>query len=84
MFRIIWTNKSLEQLDNQEPLISLRICKKIEELRDNPFPKVKRLKGDDVFSLRVGDYRIILDINVKENKIYVLRIGHRKNIYKRG
>jgi len=31
----------------------------------------------------VGDYRVIADINLKEKRIEVTKIGHRKNIYKK-
>jgi mRNA interferase RelE/StbE len=35
----------------------------------------------DFYKLRVGDYRVIAEINKNEIKILVLLIGHRKNIY---
>lgn len=43
----------------------------------------KALKGDlsGLWRYRVGDYRIICDINGKELTILVLRLGHRKHIY---
>ena len=82
MFKIIWTEKSSKQLDNLNENISSRIVKKVDELSENPFSKdIKKLKGESAFRLRVGDYRIIFDIDIKNNIIYILRLGHRKNIY---
>ena len=82
MFKIIWTEKSSKQLDNLNENISSRIARKINELSENPFSKdIKKLKGESAFRLRVGDYRIIFDIDIKNNIIYILRLGHRKNIY---
>ena len=82
-YKIIWDKKPREILQKLQPTISSRIYKKVNELTENPFSKVKRLKGINTFSLRVGDYRVILDIDVQGKIIYILNMGHRKNIYER-
>lgn len=57
------------------------ILNKIYSIRDNPFRFLKRLQGEKLWRLRIKDYRAIIDVVVSMNKIIVLRIGHRKNIY---
>ena len=57
------------------------ILNKIYSIRENPFRYLKRLQGDKLWRLRIGDYRAIVDIVISMNKIIVIRIGHRKNIY---
>lgn len=57
------------------------ILNKIYSIRDNPFRFLKRLKGDKLWRLRIIDYRVIVDVIISANKIIVLRIGHRKNVY---
>jgi mRNA interferase RelE/StbE len=57
------------------------ILNKIYSIRENPFRYIKRLQGEKLWRLRIGDYRAIVDVIVSMNKIIVLRIGHRKNIY---
>jgi mRNA interferase RelE/StbE len=42
---------------------------------------VTKLVGDPGYKLRVGDYRVIIDIDNKKLTILVLKAGHRKNIY---
>jgi mRNA interferase RelE/StbE len=42
---------------------------------------VTKLVGDPGYKLRVGDYRIIMDIENNKLKILVLKVGQRKNIY---
>ena len=80
MFEIGWKEKALQQLDKLEKNISSRIIKKVDELKENPFSKdIKRLKGYDAFRLRVGDFRVIFEI--ENNKIIILKVGHRRNIY---
>lgn len=57
------------------------ILNKIYSIRENPFRFLKRLQGEKLWRLRVADYRVIVDVLISMNKIIVLRIGHRKNIY---
>ena len=57
------------------------ILNKIYSLKENPFRFLKRLKGYKLWRLRVLKYRIIVDVVVSGNRIVVLRISYRKNIY---
>ncbi len=70
--------KFLKKLDKKDAEM---ILDKIYAMRDNPFRFLKRLQGDKLWRLRIADYRAIVDVVVSVNKIIVLRIGHRKNIY---
>ena len=68
----------LKKLNKKDAELILR---KIYSIRENPFRFLKRLQGDKLWRLRIGDYRAIVDIIISANKIIVLRIGHRKNVY---
>ena len=57
------------------------ILNKIYSIRENPFRYLKRLQGEKLWRLRIGDYRAVVDIVISMNKIIVIRIGHRKNVY---
>ena len=82
MFKIEWKEWAINQIQKLPFLLSKRIYNKINQLKDNPFSKdIKRLKNESAFRLRIGDYRVILDVDSKNNLIIILRIGHRKNIY---
>ena len=55
----------------------------ISGLADNPRPYgYKKLKGEDAYRIRVGDYRIIYEINDDKIIVIVVSVGHRKEIYK--
>ncbi|MBU0466989.1 MAG: type II toxin-antitoxin system RelE/ParE family toxin [Nanoarchaeota archaeon] len=69
---------SLKKLPKKDAEIVLR---KIYSIRDNPFRFLKRLQGQKLWRLRIGDYRAIVDVIVSANKIVVVRIGFRKNVY---
>ena len=57
------------------------ILKKIYSIRDNPFRFLKRLQGQKLWRLRISDYRAIIDVVISANKIILVRIGQRKNVY---
>jgi mRNA interferase RelE/StbE len=64
--------------------VQQRIAVRIEELKINPYPPdVKALKnGNGSLRLRVGDYRVIYRVESDQLIILVIKVGHRKNIYK--
>ncbi len=59
------------------------ILTKIHSIKDNPLSYIERLKGCSLWKLRIGDYRAILMISTKDSTISVIKVGHRKNIYKK-
>ena len=64
--------------------IRVRIGKKIDSLQSNPTPQgVKLLKGKrrEAYRVRVGDYRIIYQIQREILTILVVKIGHRREVY---
>ena len=80
MFELKWEKRAISFLDKLDFLVSKRIVRKVNMLQENPFSKdVKRLKGEEAFRLRIGDYRVVFD--VQGEIIRILKIGHRKNIY---
>lgn len=73
--------QSFERLDKAT---AQRINAKLNEVShsSDPFQYVKRLTGIMLFSLRVGDYRVIMDIKRDVLVILVVRVGHRRDVYK--
>jgi mRNA interferase RelE/StbE len=41
-----------------------------------------RMQGREEFRLRAGDYRVIYKIDVKRNLLYLITLGHRREVYK--
>ncbi len=62
----------------------VKIKKKIEELgRNLPEPNTTKMKGDNSFhKIRTGDYRIIFEIHDDRLIILIVKVGHRKDVYK--
>jgi len=55
----------------------------IANLGKDPRPYgYKKLKGEEAFRIRVGDYRVIYEIDDNKIIVTVVAVAHRKNIYK--
>ena len=81
-YEVGWDKQAKDFLQKIEKQDAQRIIKKVTSITDNPKRYVKGLSNIDAHKLRVGNYRILLDISDTEQLINVLFIGHRKNIYK--
>jgi mRNA interferase RelE/StbE len=62
--------------------IAKRIFKAVGKLENAPSRWVKRIVNSPYYKMRVGDYRVILDIQGGQLRILVVKVGHRKNVYK--
>ena len=82
-YGIIFTDTSLKQFKKLEKNVQERIIKALERIRIRPEVHVKKLVGDPGYRLRVGEYRVIIDIYRDKLVILVIKIAHRKNIYKK-
>jgi len=83
-FKIIWSEAAVRELKRLDRVVAKQIFEKVGQLREDPYRNVKKLVGLPYFRLRVGDYRVILDIQKDVLRVLVLKVGHRKRIYKKG
>ena len=75
------TAKELEKLPKSE---LSRIVKNIELLAEDPKPQgCEKLSGETLYRVRQGDYRIVYSIQDNELTIWVVKIGHRKDVYRK-
>ena len=81
MYSLIFEKTALEFLNKLEKEIKERIWNKLQQCKENPFHFLEHLEEINGYKLRVGDYKIIIDIDSSSKTIIVLKIGHRKNIY---
>ena len=84
-YRIEFTRSAAKVLRKLPKQDRKRIRDKIDSFADNlPAPATTKMKGDNPFHrVRVADYRIIYEIHEDTLVILVLKIGHRKEIYRR-
>lgn len=61
-----------------------RILKRIEGLTDNPRPaEAEKLTGYDLYRVRQGAYRIVYELADDRLIVTIVRIAHRRNVYRR-
>ncbi len=61
----------------------VRIIERIKSLADNPYPEdATKLKGRAEWRIRQGDYRILYIVEEKVVTVFVIKVGHRKSVYK--
>jgi len=83
LYEIIFSQKAKKQLFKLEKNTQERIITTLERIRIRPEDFVTKLIGDPGYKFRVGDYRLIMDIDNNNLLILVIKVGHRKDIYKR-
>lgn len=84
MFNADYSNQSKKFLKQVDKILAKRLTDEIEKLCINPFPKdAKRVEGytEKIFRVRVGDYRILYEVDYKTNIVGIIKIDKRSKIY---
>lgn len=84
-YRVLFKPSADKQFDKLSPPIRRRIAPKIDALAENPRPSASQpLSGyDDLCRMRVGDYRVIYSVSEEDMTVRVLKIAHRRDVYRR-
>lgn len=81
-YTVLITKKARKQLEKLPNDIANRLEVRILELSKDPRPPgCKKLGCFELYRVRVGNYRIVYDIEDDVLTVTVIKIGHRKNIY---
>jgi mRNA interferase RelE/StbE len=80
----IWSPTFSKAFDSLPAAVRDAVQRKVDEMgsRLENFPH-QRLQGRPEFKLRVGDYRVLYEFDVKQGRIYLHYVAHRRGIYKR-
>lgn len=86
MIQLFFTVQAEKQLAKLDKNTRLRIIASLDRLRETyPVGDIRKMQGyDDLWRLRVGDYRIVMQIDLVTAivTITVIRVGHRKKVYR--
>ncbi len=85
MYRIEFRPAAVKQLQALQRRDQRRIVRRIEALADDPRPDgARKLAGSDsTYRIRVGAYRIIYDVLGRKLLILVVKVGHRRDVYRK-
>ena len=64
-YEIIWSINASREMRRLDRSVAKRIYSKVDQLKENPERLLERLVNSQYYRLRVGDYKIILDIQTK-------------------
>lgn len=83
-YKVAWKQSARKELRKLEREAILRILKAVEALAADPYPPgARKLTGSEhTYRIRTGDYRIVYNVLSSTLVIEIIRVGHRKNIYK--
>ncbi len=83
-YQIVIEQKALDFLQTLPGKFRRQIASKIDALAVNPFPPAsKKLLNTNFYRIRSGNYRIIYSVSRQKITVFILRIGDRKDIYKK-
>ena len=77
------TGRALRELRKLPPSIEERVRRAIDGLADDPRPPgCTKLRGRAGWRIRVGDYRVLYQVDDDARVVTVLRAGHRRDVYR--
>jgi mRNA interferase RelE/StbE len=74
-------SRALKELPSK---MQIRVAARIASLAHNPYPPgTRKMAGEEhTYRIRIGDYRVVYDVLEDTIVVLVLRIGHRKDVYR--
>jgi mRNA interferase RelE/StbE len=82
-YKVYFKRSVLKDLDAISKKDLQRIIERIELLKENPRPSgCEKLSGQERYRVRQGNYRIVYSIHDDVLTVWVVKIGHRRDVYR--
>ncbi|MFH1646631.1 MAG: type II toxin-antitoxin system RelE/ParE family toxin [Chloroflexota bacterium] len=83
MYEIELRRNAHKALDKIQEAERTKIVPALLGLEKDPRPKgVEKIRGTELWRIRAGNYRIVYHIDDEANKVIVVRVGHRRDVYR--
>ena len=86
MYIVKFTSRAAKDFDKLSKAVQSKILDSIELLRINPFAEILQFKklrgGQNLYRIRVGNYRILYEVKGELLLIVIVRLGYRKDVYR--
>lgn len=84
-YRVEWLPSAARAFRKLATETQRRVAPHVNELAENPRPAgAKKIgRGGSLYRIRVGDYRVVYDVNDREQVVTVATVGHRREVYRR-
>ena len=81
-WEIQWSRTAEKQLSKIDKRNAQKIVSRLDEITDNPYAHIEMLRGNDLYKLRVGSYRVIMTLQQQNMIIFIVETGHRSTVYR--
>ena len=85
-YKVEFVKSAQKEFERLDAKLQLKTAEALSLLAQNPFSEllnVKRLKGaDNLYRIRLGDYRIVYELRNEQLIVLVIKIGHRREVYR--
>jgi mRNA interferase RelE/StbE len=82
-YKVLIKRSAAKELEELAPKVRRRVATKIELLGASPRPPgAEKLSGLDKYRVRQGDYRVLYSIDDGAETVTVVKIGHRRDVYR--
>jgi mRNA interferase RelE/StbE len=82
-YAVVISRSAERELKALSPETTQRVGQRLRALGEDQHPaQSKRLRGSQNFRLRVGDYRVIYSIDDEAQRVTILAVGHRRDVYR--
>lgn len=83
IYTIQWKPKPLNFINRLPKNIALRIWNKLDSIKENPFRYLEHFEGENLYKIRIGNYRALIDIDDNRKILFIQVLDKRGRIYKR-
>ena len=83
-YRLEVKDKAVKELSRVRPDVGRRLLQSIESLASAPRPRQshKLSESESSYRLRVGDYRVLYQVDDEAKLVTVFKVGHRREVYR--
>ena len=83
-YSVVLTASARREIEDLERRDRERVVAAVGSLRDDPRPRgCEKLSALDRFRIRVGSYRVVYTIDDAVVTVFVVKVGHRRDVYRR-
>jgi len=83
VYRVELRQRVQDKLDSLSESDREMVIDALLSLEENPRPRgVEKIRGKELWRVRKGDYRVVYDVDGDAKIVTVVRIGHRKDVYR--
>lgn len=80
-YTLKWAPKAYKHLEDLPKDVIHRILGKLDTVTEDPFRYIEHFEGENLFKLRIGDYRALVEMDFNKKIILIQVFGHRSRVY---